>query len=221
MALRKLKEKALEMRKRGLSYSQIRSEVKVSKSTLSLWLRNLPLSRKRISELRDNSAVRIEKCRNTKAIKRQVRLDEVYKKVSGNIGDVKKLTEREIFLCGLFLYWGEGSKTNMYSVEITNTDPSMIKFALLWFSVIGINKKDIALRLKVYKDTNHTETIRFWSNLLCLKKKQIKLHTKMSNQSDITYKGGFGRGTCSLVCWNRDKSEYIMQSLRYFKNYFL
>ena len=116
MALRELKEKALKMRKQGMSYSQIRAEVKVSKSTLSLWLRDLPLSNARIRELRDFSAVRIEKCRNTKAEKKQSRLNTVYKKVSGDIG---KLSNREIFLCGLFLYWGEGSKTNRYSVEIT------------------------------------------------------------------------------------------------------
>ena len=74
MALRELKEKALKMRKQGMSYSQIRAEVKVSKSTLSLWLRDLPLSNARIRELRDFSAVRIEKCRNTKAEKKQSRL---------------------------------------------------------------------------------------------------------------------------------------------------
>lgn len=104
MALRELREKVLEMRKRGMSYSQIRAEVRVSKSTLSHWLKDIPLSEERIRELRDFSAIRIEKCRNAKAEKKQSRLDAVYEKVSSNIG---KLTDREIFLCGIFLYWGE------------------------------------------------------------------------------------------------------------------
>lgn len=218
MALRKLKEKVLEMRRDGMSYSQIRAVVKVSKSTLSLWLRDLPLSDSRIRKLRDYSAVRIERCRNTKAEKKQSRLSAVYKKVSSNIG---KLSDREMFLCGLFLYWGEGSKTNRYSVEITNTDPAMIKFTLLWFETIGINKEFLVVRLKIYKDMNKIKILEYWSKLLNISQSQFRFHIKKSNQSDITYKSGFGYGTCSVVYWDRDKGEYITQCLSYFKNYFL
>ncbi len=218
MALRKLKEKVLQLRQQGMSYSQIKAVVKVNKSTLSLWLRDLPLSDNRIKELRDFSAIRIEKCRNTKAEKKQSRLDAVYKKVSSDVG---KLSNREIFLCGLFLYWGEGSKTNRYSVEITNTDPAMIKFVLLWFKTIGVYKESLIVHLKIYKDMNRLKILEYWSKLLNINKNQFRFHIKKSNQSDITYKGGFGRGTCSIVYWDRDKGEYITQCLSYFKNYFL
>ncbi len=175
MALRKLKEKVLKMRREGMSYSQIKAVVKVSKSTLSLWLRDLPLSEQRIRELRDFSQVRIEKCRNTKANKKQSRLDEVYKKVSSDIGE---LSDREIFLCGLFLYWGEGSKTNRYSVEITNTDPVMIKFALLWFKTIGVNKESLVVRLKIYKDMSRLKTLEYWSRLLNINENQFRFHLR-------------------------------------------
>lgn len=42
----KLKEKirAIKLRKLGKSYSEIRKQVKVSKSTLSLWLRDIKLT---------------------------------------------------------------------------------------------------------------------------------------------------------------------------------
>ena len=62
--------KALILRKQGKSYSQIKTILKVSKSTLSLWLRDYPLSRQRIRELRDWSEQRIEKCRETKRKKK-------------------------------------------------------------------------------------------------------------------------------------------------------
>lgn len=218
MALRKLKEKVLKMRKSGMSYGQIRAEVKVSKGTLSLWLRDMPLSADKINSLRANSQQRIERCRNTKAAKRHVRLNGIYKSISERIGS---MSQREIFLCGLFLYWGEGSKTNCYTVEITNTDPTMIKFALSWFKSIGIDKGSLIARLKVYKDTNIEETVRFWSNLLGFNQSQFRFHIKKTNQSDITYKTGFGMGTCSLACSGRENGEYIMQSLKYLKNSFL
>lgn len=82
MSLHKEKSKALELRKQGYSYTQIREEIRVSKSTLSLWLRDFPLSDKRIRELRDNSQIRIEKCRITKERNKKNKLDLIYKNVS-------------------------------------------------------------------------------------------------------------------------------------------
>jgi len=71
--------KALILRKRGMSYSQIKKILKVSKSTLSLWLRNYPLSKQRIRELRDWNEQRIERCRETKRKKKEERLNQFYK----------------------------------------------------------------------------------------------------------------------------------------------
>ena len=60
MAHTELKTKAITMRLSGMSYSQIKEVVPVSKSTLSVWLENYPLSQERIRELRDLSPKRIE-----------------------------------------------------------------------------------------------------------------------------------------------------------------
>ena len=88
------------MRQKGMSYSQIKEKIKVSKSTLSGWLSDMPLSEKRIKELRDFSPVRIEHYRNTMRAKKDARLEEVYKKVSKDIG---VLSKRDLFLLALYL----------------------------------------------------------------------------------------------------------------------
>jgi transposase-like protein len=121
MARKKDKEKAIILRKRGLSYSDIKREMGINKSTLSGWLRDMPLSEERIKELRANNPVRIERYRNTMKNKRDFRLNNVFKKVSLDIG---KLTEREVFIAGLFLYWAEGGKTKSYTTVLTNTNPN-------------------------------------------------------------------------------------------------
>jgi len=100
------REKAIQLRLKDKSYSQIKAELGISKSTLSGWLRNYPLSEERIRELRDHSSQRIERFRETMRKKHEVRLRAVYeeqKKV------LLPLTKREFFIAGLFLYWGEGS----------------------------------------------------------------------------------------------------------------
>ena len=69
--------KAIKLRFQGKSYSQIKSALKVSKSTLSYWLKDFPLSEKRIKELRDNNPRRIEKYRATRLKKKKERLEKL------------------------------------------------------------------------------------------------------------------------------------------------
>lgn len=75
----KERERAFTMRKLGMSYSQIKQELGISKSTLSEWLRKYPLSREQINNLRGRSEVRIEKYRQTMKKKRDLRLTQYYK----------------------------------------------------------------------------------------------------------------------------------------------
>jgi transcriptional regulator with XRE-family HTH domain len=95
MARPKDKSRAIDLRKKGMSYSQIKAELGISKSTLSGWLCDMPLSEKRIRELRDFNPMRIERCRNTKLRNRRSRLLNVYQKVSRDIG---KINNRELFI---------------------------------------------------------------------------------------------------------------------------
>lgn len=216
MALRELKEKALKMRREGMSYSQIKAVVKVSKSTLSLWLRDLPLSEERIRELRDFSQVRIEKCRNTKANKKQSRLNEVYKEVSSDIGE---LSDREIFLCGLFLYWGEGTKTSESVTALTNTNPSMIRFFINWYNSMGIETSRLKFRLQLYADMDVQSETLYWASFLGIPAEQFsKPHMKNSNLIKQTYKVGFGHGTCTVTFNNNEMYMYIKSALRFIQN---
>ena len=142
--------KALILRKRGMSYSQIKKILKVSKSTLSLWLRNYPLSKQRIRELRDWNEQRIERCRETKRKKKEERLNQFYK-------EQKKLlfpfNKREFFLAGLFLYLGEGKKSDLFELSLSNTDPSIIKFFIAWFlKSLLVPKEKIKIHLHLYND---------------------------------------------------------------------
>jgi hypothetical protein len=210
------KEKAIKLRLEGKSYSQIRNEVKVSKSTLSKWLHFFPLSNEKIRELRDNSQIRIEKCRNTKENNKRKKLENVYNEVGRDIG---RLSEREIKLCGLFLYWGEGTKVASSSVVLSNTDPAMVLFFLKFLITIKVPKDKIFVRLQLYKDMDIEEEVEFWSNLLKISKENFKKpYIKKSNLTDITYKSGFGHGTCSLMVYDMVLYNKIISSLKYIKD---
>ena len=154
MTQNNLKTKALILRKKGMSYSEIKEKLGVSKSTLSYWLRDLPLSRERINALRAHSPKRIEKFRNTMRMKREARLSQVYVQVSKTI---RSLSSRELFIAGLFLYWGEGGKTKAYAITLANTDPRMIRFYLVWLRALGVPEEKIKIRLHLYSDMDYRE----------------------------------------------------------------
>ena len=208
MARKLDKQKAITMRKKGMSYSQIKDSLKISKSTLSNWLSDMPLSDARIKILRDDNPIRIERFRNTMKAKKEARLDQVFKKVSKDIG---KLSKRDLFISGLFLYWGEGTKTKNCSVEFTNTNPNMIKFFLRWLELFKVKKSHLRIKLHLYQDMNIDEAIDFWQKELRIDKEQFyKPYVKKSIKKSLNYQKGFGKGTCSVIFNNRDLYEYIL-----------
>jgi len=213
MARKLDKQKAIKLRQKGYSYSQIKEKLGVSKSTLSGWLYNMPLSEKRIKELRDFSPQRIERYRNTMKVKKETRLKEVYEKVSKDIG---KFSQREIFLLGLFLYWGEGTKAANSSTQLTNTNPAMLQFFIKWLELLGVDKKDLKVKLHLYSDMNIKESIAFWSKTLKIPISQFKKpYIKETALKSITYKNGFGKGTCCVIFGDRNLWEYITMGLKY------
>lgn len=210
-----VKERVIKMRLKGLSYSQIRSKIKVSKSTLSNWLEKYPLSPNKIRELRDWNPRRIENCRNTKLKNRQKKLENVYKNISDEIGSLSK---KELFISGLFLYWGEGTKTSRDMVAFTNTDPQMIKFFIKWMENLGISKEKMKVKLHLYKDMNMYEKIKFWSNILNISEKNFrKPYVKDSKFSSLTYKNSFGQGTCTVIYGSSDLYNKITMGLKYIR----
>ncbi|MEI7513246.1 MAG: hypothetical protein WCJ74_01335 [bacterium] len=212
MANKILKQKALEMRAKQMSYSQIKEQLGISKSTLSEWLRNVPLSKERINELRANNESRIEKFRNTMLAKQQVKRDVAYSLVSRDIG---KMNKREIFLAGFFLYWAEGGKTKNTTVVLTNTNPVMLKFYLRWLELLKVPKDKIRINLHLYSDMDIKEGVKYWSKILGISESQFrKPYIKKSLFSAITYKNGYGHGTCCVVYENKPFCDYVLMGLK-------
>lgn len=217
-ALRKEKLKAIRLRKKGASYSQIRGEIKVSKSSLSLWLSGMPLSEKRLKELQGFNAVRIEKYRETRRKTRETRWAKVREVAKKSIGS---LSRRELFLAGLFLYWGEGGKTKIATTTLSNTDPAMILFFMRWLKLFKVPRNRLRVHVHLYADMNVQRELQYWSKILELPLSSFrKPYIKKSNRAGLTYMQKFAHGTCNLIYDNRDVSEYILQALDYIRSTF-
>lgn len=206
-------EKALQLRQKGESYSQIKKVLGVSKGTLSLWLRDYPLSKERVRELRDWNEQRIERFRATMRRKRQERLKVIY--------DAQKklllpLSRRELLLSGLCLHWGEGSKSQTSSLILSNTDPGMIRFYIYWLTkALSVSKEKIRIRLQLYTDMNAEREIEYWATILKLPKAQFTLpYFKKSSKKRINHKGSFGHGTCNIIVYGTKLAEAVAMGIK-------
>ncbi len=217
MARLKDHEEALILRKREMSYSQIKEILKVSKSTLSLWLGNYPLSKERIRELRGWNERRIEKFRETMRQKREERLKEIYETQKKFLLPLK---DRELFVLGLGLYWGEGTKFRMDRLSISNNDPSVVNFFIHWLNKsLNVPKKKIRILLHLYNNMNIKKEMKFWSNMLKIPLAQFnRPYIKKTSSNRINHKGGFGHGTCNARINSVPLAEKIFMSLKVISN---
>lgn len=216
------RQKAIELRKQGKTYSQIRKALDVSKSTLSDWLSEYQLTDEQMKYLQKerelSRQLAIEKTRIIKQKKRENRIKKVFEEQKAYW---RKLSKRELELAGIFLYWGEGNKRLNGSVSLNNTDPMIMKFTLYWLRHgLKIPLEKVKAYLHLYSDMNVEEEISFWSNELNLSPSQFRRpYIKASARSDIDQKG-FGHGTCGLVVNDVRLKEKIIMSIKTFADYY-
>lgn len=218
MAKRIEKEKALVLRQRGMSYKEILKEIPVSKGTLSLWLRDYPLSQKRLREVRDWNKERIEKYKATRKKQKEVLFESVY---WDEFKKIKPLLQND-YLAGLFLYWGEGGKTKESWSSVSNTDPAIIRFFVHWFTkYFGFTQSKMKISLHLYADMDIRKEIHFWSHYLNIPHKQFRMpHIKKSKRVGLSYHTKFNHGTCNLIVGNAILTRKILMGVRVLQDHF-
>lgn len=159
---KQIKQLAVKLRKIGKSYNEIRKEVKVSKSTLSRWLKNVPLKEEYRNHLYTK---RILNLSLGSASQKERRAREVEKILEMAKNEVTLPIDFETYrFMGAALYWAEGSKGK--DLQITNSDPYLILFIVKWFeAVFGVPINNLRMRLNIYPQQNENKVKKFWSDL--------------------------------------------------------
>ena len=200
MSKSKEKKKAIALRKRGYSYSEILKEVPVYKSTLSIWLRSVGLAKKqkqRLTEKRLKAALKGGIARHnqriiiTKWIKSKARKE------------IKNISDRELWLIGTALYWAEGAKqkeTNpSQKVRFSNSDPLMLKLYLKWLKKIcKIPKNDIHFEIYIHETANTEEAKRYWSKVFNISINKLQ-KVRLKKNKIRTKRKNIGKGYHGLV----------------------
>lgn len=157
---------AIEMRKRGFSYSEIENRIHIPKSTLSYWLKSIKLTPKQIKKLNDKR-LETAKANALKKVFKTSKLIEEIKKSSSQ--EIKGISKKELWLMGLTLYWKNGNINDLKKgVHFSSSDPHMIKLFLKWLKEVGkIQDDEISFDIFINK-TNKKSIEKFtvsWSKI--------------------------------------------------------
>lgn len=169
MAKSEQKLKARELRRNGESVKDISLLIGVSKSTASMWVRDIILNVEQLERLKQKM-IRGSELGRTKGalIQKQRRIDLEKKLEKQSIQEINTLTDNELLLSGLCLYWGEGSKKQR-ELSWCNSDPQLINFMILWLKrCYGIDKDRLGVNVAInqmHKNRNGLVR-RYWSRTI-------------------------------------------------------
>ncbi len=216
----KLREKVVNLRiNEELSYSEIQKRFAIPKSTLSYWLKDIPLSKERIDELRfcgrKKAEGKIEKFRESMRIKKEKEEKNVYEKYLGKFSEIKDV-ENSFFAAGLMLYLGEGDKRNKNRVNLANTDPEIIRFFIKWVvHFFNIEKKKIRFQLHLYENMKIGDEENYWKKELDVFPNQLyKSQIRKLKKNSFSYSSHDSHGTCSLYISNTKLKTEIMMAIK-------
>ncbi len=159
--------KAIILRKNGGSISAIAKKLSVSKSTVSVWCRDIALTNSQIATLvKKNSHRATQALLCASEIKRARRILETGLSIQYGKDDVGKLSKRDLYMVGLGLYWGEGYKKGSQELGFTNSDLSLIHFYITWLNKIyKIKNDDLILRVSINMQHKNRDRsiLEYWS----------------------------------------------------------
>lgn len=203
------RQRARTMRAAGRTYDEIARELSVSKSSVSLWTRDLDHPAPspagvdaRTAGLRRYFANR----RVQEAAAREAEVDSA----AGVLGD---LSERELLIAGAVAYWAEGSKRKAWRpvdrVVFTNSDLDMIRLFLWFLALLGVERDRIRLRVAIHEDADVAAATRFWSGSLgipegAFQRPTLKRHAPSPGRRNVSD----GYHGCLVVGVLRSAPEY-------------
>lgn len=175
-----LKEKAIKLRKQGLSYSEILYKIPVAKSTLSLWLRSVGLSKKQAQRLTEKKLASMKRGAEAKKQQRLNLLQKINQQASK---DMPQLLKNPLWLSGIMLYWAEGSKEKPHLIshpaKFSNSDPKMIKVFLKWLKkIMDITNDKLIFDLYIHETGNVRNAKIFWAKTISCDINRIKVYFK-------------------------------------------
>ncbi|WP_369169931.1 hypothetical protein AB5J49_19685 [Streptomyces sp. R28] len=193
-----LRERARELRRQGWAYNQIQAELGCSKSSVSLWVRDLPTPEPKCTPEEQRARMNAGLARLRAAQDEERRATKLAAAEA-----VGELSDRELFITGVALYWAEGTKDKPHarreSVEFVNSDPGMVSVFLAWLKLLEVGHDRLHCRVMIHESADVEAAEHYWADLVgvdlsALGKTILKQHnpTTVRKNTGDSYRGCLG-----------------------------
>ncbi|MET9923207.1 MULTISPECIES: hypothetical protein [unclassified Streptomyces] len=109
-------------------------------------------------------------------------------------GEIGSLSERELFLLGVGLYWAEGTKDKPHArrerVAFVNSDPGMIQIFPTWLALMDVAPTRLRFHVMIHESADVGSAERYWADLTgtdvsTFGRTTLKKHNPRTNRKNV------------------------------------
>jgi transcriptional regulator with XRE-family HTH domain len=151
----KEQEKARALRAQNRTLADIAQALGVSKSSVSLWVRDVPFT----------ATLRLRGPHRRPHPARDAKLRQIEELNRVGVERLGQLGDQAFLVAGAALYAGEGSKTDG-EVNFANSDPDVVRFFCAWLRrFFPIDETRLRVRVYLHEGLDLEAVERYWSRL--------------------------------------------------------
>lgn len=183
--------------------NEIAKQLKVAKSSVSLWVRDVELTEAQAHAITGKpfTTIAIEKRRTARLAHEAARREAIILQAKN---DIPAISEKELWLMGVTLYWAEGGKTQRM-VRFSNGDPEMIKIMMHFFrSVCDVPEAKFRGYIHIHPHLDHRQAETYWSVISGIPLAQFFKTYRKPNMSSQNKKDSLPQGVMDIYVLNTE-----------------
>ncbi|MCP6726442.1 MAG: hypothetical protein KJI69_00150 [Patescibacteria group bacterium] len=207
-----LQDKARRLREAGFSIQTIENKLRVSRSSASIWVRDVPLTKKQIERLYLNKKTGgLKGSFIASENKKRATKESIRKFTEKGIKDVGKLLKRDRFIAGIALYFAEGTKSGRSNVSFSNSDPQSVVFMMSWLrEFCNVQESKFRCSIYLHDNLNENKAKRFWAKITHIPLAQFRKTYIVENRKNRLRRTKHEYGVCRITVSNTILHRRIM-----------
>ena len=192
---------ARKLRQQGKSLREITKKIKCSKSSISRWIQDIPLTEEQIERLKSNQDKgRAKASRHAHASRKKWERIRNSIKASARIEIPLSCSLEMLKLVGTALYWAEGYNASRNSIVFANTDPKMIELMMLFFrKVCKVPKAKFRGKISIHPHLDAKKAELYWSKISKIPLAQFNKPLLAVSRSSKSKKDTLPLGTFRII----------------------
>jgi len=157
------RELGRELRRLGLTYSEIRAVVPAPKGTLSNWCRSIQLTREQIAAIEARTPSQAGVPRDSQW-RRRIEIERIVERARESAG---ALIHDPTWTAGVAVYWAEGAKTDR-RLAVANSDPRLLRVFMRWVATYLNPTPRYSAAVNLHANNDESAARGYWSRELGL-----------------------------------------------------